>query len=76
MALFGALSFLAPLPTLNVLWASIMQFYVIEEWVHHSVHYLSHYGLGGPYWTYINRHHMRSARRRRGEEKIAAGLAP
>jgi hypothetical protein len=57
MALFGALSFLAPLPTLPVLWASIMQFYVIEEWVHHSVHYLSHYGLGGPYWTYINRHH-------------------
>jgi sterol desaturase/sphingolipid hydroxylase (fatty acid hydroxylase superfamily) len=34
-----------------------VQFYVIEEWVHHSVHYLGVYKLGGPYWRYINRHH-------------------
>ena len=57
VALLGALSFMAPLPTLPVLWAGVVQFYVIEEWVHHSVHYLGLYKLGGPYWRYINRHH-------------------
>jgi sterol desaturase/sphingolipid hydroxylase (fatty acid hydroxylase superfamily) len=57
VALFGALSFLAPLPTLPLLWAGVVQFYVIEEWVHHSVHYQGLYKLGGPYWRYINRHH-------------------
>jgi sterol desaturase/sphingolipid hydroxylase (fatty acid hydroxylase superfamily) len=57
VVLFGALSLLAPLPTLPVLWASVVQCYVIEEWVHHSVHYLGLYKLGGPYWRYINRHH-------------------
>ena len=57
MALFGALSFLAPLPTLPVLWAAVMQSYVVEEWIHHGVHYASVYRLRGPYWRSIVRHH-------------------
>lgn len=57
MALFAALSFVAPLPTLPVLWAAVMQSYVVEEWIHHSVHYHSIYGLTGPYWRSIVRHH-------------------
>jgi sterol desaturase/sphingolipid hydroxylase (fatty acid hydroxylase superfamily) len=57
MAFFASLSFLAPLPTAPVLWAGIMQSYVLEEWVHQSVHYIYLYKFGGPYWRYICRHH-------------------
>lgn len=57
MALFAALSLAAPLPTLPVLWAAVMQSYVVEEWIHHSVHYPSIYRLTGPYWRSIVRHH-------------------
>jgi len=57
MAFFAALSFLAPIHTAPVFWAGIMQSYVVEEWVHQSVHYLFLYKLGGPYWRYINCHH-------------------
>jgi sterol desaturase/sphingolipid hydroxylase (fatty acid hydroxylase superfamily) len=57
VSILGGLSFLAPLPTAPVLWAGVVQSYVIEEWVHHSVHYLGLYRFGGPYWRYINRHH-------------------
>lgn len=57
MAFFAALSFLAPLHTAPVFWAGVMQSYVVEEWVHQSVHYLFLYGFKGPYWRYINRHH-------------------
>jgi cyclopropane-fatty-acyl-phospholipid synthase len=59
LALFAALSFAAPLPTLPVLWAAVMQSYVVEEWIHHSVHYPTVYGLTGGYWRYIVRHHAR-----------------
>jgi hypothetical protein len=57
VALVAGLSFLAPVPTLPVLWAGVVQFYVVEEWVHHSVHFLGVYHLRGSYWRYINRHH-------------------
>lgn len=57
MGFFAALSFLAPLHTAPAFWAAVMQSYVVEEWVHQSVHYVRLYGLGGPYWRYINRHH-------------------
>ena len=57
MAFLGALSFLAPLHTAPVLWAAVMQAYVVEEWVHQSTHYPTLYGLRGPYWRYITRHH-------------------
>ncbi len=57
MALFGASSFLAPIDTAPVFWAGVMQTYVVEEWVHQSVHYISLYRFRGAYWRYIQRHH-------------------
>jgi sterol desaturase/sphingolipid hydroxylase (fatty acid hydroxylase superfamily) len=57
VALFGALSFLAPLPTAPVFVAGFVQAYVAEEWTHHSVHFMGVYRLRGPYWRYITRHH-------------------
>jgi sterol desaturase/sphingolipid hydroxylase (fatty acid hydroxylase superfamily) len=54
----AVLSFLAPLPTAPVLVASFMLAYVAEGWVHHSVRFVSVYGLKGPYWWYITRHHQ------------------
>lgn len=57
MAFFAALSFLAPLHTAPVLWAAVMQCYVIEEWVHQATHYPTLYGLRSRHWRYITRHH-------------------
>ncbi|MCM2257581.1 MAG: sterol desaturase family protein [Vicinamibacteria bacterium] len=57
MTVLAAASFLAPLHTAPVLWAAVMQSYVIEEWVHHGTHFPTVYGLRGPYWRYIVRHH-------------------
>jgi sterol desaturase/sphingolipid hydroxylase (fatty acid hydroxylase superfamily) len=57
MALLGTASFAAPLPTLPVLWAAVMLAYVAEEWIHHSVHYASVYGLKSWYWRGVVRHH-------------------
>jgi 4-hydroxysphinganine ceramide fatty acyl 2-hydroxylase len=59
LALAGAaLSWLlGPLPTLPVLWAGVVQAYVVEEWVHQSTHFPSVYRLKGRYFRYINRHH-------------------
>jgi cyclopropane-fatty-acyl-phospholipid synthase len=49
------LSFLAPVWSVPVLVAGILQAYVIEEWVHHSVHFLESDSL---YFRYIKRHHL------------------
>lgn len=49
------LSFLAPVWSLPALVAGIVQAYVIEEWVHHSVHF---YSFGNRYFRYIRRHHL------------------
>jgi len=49
-----AVSFLAPPFTAAMFVAGLIQSYIVEEWVHHSVHF---YDLGGPYWRYIVRHH-------------------
>jgi sterol desaturase/sphingolipid hydroxylase (fatty acid hydroxylase superfamily) len=57
VAIVGALSFVGPLGTLPVFWAALVQSYVVEEWIHHSVHYASVYRLTGPYWRSIVRHH-------------------
>ncbi|MGE0454757.1 MAG: sterol desaturase family protein [Vicinamibacteria bacterium] len=57
VAALAALGFLAPLPTLPVLVAAFVQGYVLEEWIHHSVHFAPFYGLRGAYWRYITRHH-------------------
>lgn len=48
-------SFLAPIYTLPALLAGVVQFYVVEEWVHHSVHF---YNLRDPYFRYMKRHHF------------------
>ncbi len=55
--LFAAASFLGPLTVTPVVWAGVMQAYVLEEWIHHSVHYRAVYRLRGRYWDYIARHH-------------------
>jgi len=48
-------SFIAPIYTLPVLLARVVQSYVIEEWIHHSVHF---YNFRSPYFRYIKRHHF------------------
>lgn len=57
MAIFAGLSFLAPVHTVPLFWAGVMQAYVVEEWLHQTVHYLPLYGFRGRYWSYISRHH-------------------
>jgi sterol desaturase/sphingolipid hydroxylase (fatty acid hydroxylase superfamily) len=44
-----------PVHTLPVLMAGLFQSYVVEEWVHHSVHF---YQFRNPYFRYIKRHHL------------------
>ncbi len=48
------LSFIAPIYTLPTLLAGVVECYVIEEWVHHSVHF---YDFQNPYFRYMKRHH-------------------
>jgi Fatty acid hydroxylase superfamily. len=47
--------FLAPLPTLPVFVATILQCYVIEEWLHYAVHF---HQLPGRYFSYIRKRHI------------------
>lgn len=49
------LSFLLPIETLTVFLAGLLQAYIVEEWVHHSVHF---YRFRGRYFRYIKRHHL------------------
>jgi len=49
------LSFLAPFHTWPVFVAALMQSYIVEEWVHHSVHF---YHFKNRYFWYIKRHHL------------------
>lgn len=53
--LFIAVSFLAPLPTAPVMVAGLLECYVIEEWVHYSVHF---HRFKSRYFDYIRRHHL------------------
>lgn len=55
VSIFAAASFLAPLPTLPVFFAGLIQSYILEEWVHHSVHF---YNFKGRYFRYIKKHHL------------------
>ena len=57
-------SFLAPLPTAPVLVAMLLQCYVIEEWVHYSVHF---HRFKLRYFDYIRRHHLYHHSPRHGE---------
>ena len=54
-AIFVAVGFLAPLPTAPMFVAGLLQAYILEEWVHHSVHF---YHFRNPYFRYIRRHHL------------------
>jgi sterol desaturase/sphingolipid hydroxylase (fatty acid hydroxylase superfamily) len=48
-------SFLLPAFTLSTFLAGLMQAYIVEEWVHHSVHF---YRFRWKYFRYIKRHHL------------------
>ena len=48
-------SFLFPLWSLPMLLGGVVQSYVIEEWVHHSVHF---YRFRNPYFKYMRKHHF------------------
>lgn len=54
-ALMAPLSFLFPVWSGPMLLAGVVQCYVIEEWVHHSVHY---YKFRDPYFKYMKKHHF------------------
>lgn len=55
VAFLLALSLLFPSWTATLLIAGVIQAYIIEEWVHHSVHFCS---FRGKYFRYIKRHHL------------------
>jgi sterol desaturase/sphingolipid hydroxylase (fatty acid hydroxylase superfamily) len=50
-----AASFAAPLPTWPVFVAALLQCYVIEEWVHYSVHF---HQFRSAYFEAIRKHHL------------------
>jgi len=52
---FMLLSARAPVHTWPAFVAGLLQAYVVEEWVHHSVHF---YHFRNPYFRYIRRHHL------------------
>jgi sterol desaturase/sphingolipid hydroxylase (fatty acid hydroxylase superfamily) len=53
--LLAAASFRFTLHTAPVLVAVLLQCYVIEEWIHYSVHF---HRFRGRYFEYIRRHHL------------------
>jgi sterol desaturase/sphingolipid hydroxylase (fatty acid hydroxylase superfamily) len=53
--LMAPLSFIFPVYTAPMLLAGVVQCYVIEEWVHQSVHF---YNFRNPYFKYIRKHHI------------------
>jgi len=54
-AISALVSFVFPLYTAPMLVAGVWQFYCVEEWVHHSVHY---YNFRGAYFRYMKKHHF------------------
>jgi sterol desaturase/sphingolipid hydroxylase (fatty acid hydroxylase superfamily) len=55
LVVFASVGWLFPLATGPMLVAGIVAGYVVEEWVHHSVHF---YRFDNPYFQYIRRHHL------------------
>jgi cyclopropane-fatty-acyl-phospholipid synthase len=51
----AAASWLLPLETAPMFVAGLLQAYILEEWVHHSVHFCE---FKGRYFQYIKRHHL------------------
>jgi sterol desaturase/sphingolipid hydroxylase (fatty acid hydroxylase superfamily) len=54
-AVLAAIAFLFPFHTAPVFLAGVLQAYIAEEWVHHSVHFCQ---FKGRYFQYIKRHHL------------------
>jgi sterol desaturase/sphingolipid hydroxylase (fatty acid hydroxylase superfamily) len=55
-AVVAPLSFIIfPVYTAPMMLAAVTMGYVLEEWVHHSVHY---YNFRSPYFRYIKKHHV------------------
>lgn len=54
-AVLVAASFLAPWATLPLLVAAVLQSYVVEEWIHQSVHF---YAFHGRYFRELKRQHF------------------
>ncbi len=52
---FAPLSFIFPAYTGPMMLAGFIQSYVVEEWIHHSIHF---YKFRNPYFNYIKRHHL------------------
>jgi hypothetical protein len=69
VALLSAVAALAPINTLPAFLVGLVQSYVIEEWVHHCVHY---YNFNSRYFRYIRRHHLYHHSRHGG--RVAFGL--
>jgi sterol desaturase/sphingolipid hydroxylase (fatty acid hydroxylase superfamily) len=65
----AALALLLPPQTLLAFLAGLVQAYVVEEWVHHCVHF---YHFDNLYFRYIKRHHLYHHSRAGGS--IAFGL--
>jgi sterol desaturase/sphingolipid hydroxylase (fatty acid hydroxylase superfamily) len=65
----ASLGLLLPAHTLLASLAGLVQAYVVEEWIHHSVHF---YHFHNPYFRYIKRHHQ-FHHSRRGDD-MAFGL--
>ena len=55
MLVFGAVSFLFPAHTMPLFVAGLIQAYIVEEWIHHSVHFCT---FRSRYFQYIKRHHL------------------
>jgi len=51
----AGIGFLFPFHTVPVFLAGLLQAYIAEEWVHHSVHFCQ---FRGKYFQYIKRHHL------------------
>ncbi len=54
-AVFVAIAALFPVWSAPALVAGLLQSYIVEEWVHHSVHF---YHFDNPYFRYIKAHHL------------------
>jgi sterol desaturase/sphingolipid hydroxylase (fatty acid hydroxylase superfamily) len=55
VAMLAALGAFTPLHTFPIFLVGLVQSYVVEEWIHHSVHY---YNFKSRYFRYIRRHHL------------------
>jgi cyclopropane-fatty-acyl-phospholipid synthase len=51
----AAASWLLPVETAPMFVAGLLQAYILEEWIHHSVHFCE---FKGRYFQYIKRHHL------------------